>query len=177
MLIRRPYRRAQQAIAVAATLSVLTLTACANPLEQLVQKGAEGAVEKLIEQNTGASVDIDQDGEGGSITLGDDDVKLNMGSNASLPQGWPDIPVPDGTIRMSTETADGMQVIFDTIEGEIERLLDAYRSAGFESVHSLELGEIKSEQFEKGSMRVMIQTLPGEDDMRGVQMMVFTGSE
>lgn len=52
----------------AVALSISALTACANPIEQLVSQGTQGAVEELIKQQTGADVDLNTDG-GGNSTL------------------------------------------------------------------------------------------------------------
>jgi len=63
------------------------LASCANPIQSLVEQGAQNAVKDV----TGGNVDLNVDGNG-----------------ASMPKDWPsDVPVIDGTIQSSIRLGSG----------------------------------------------------------------------
>lgn len=163
-------RLAKRMTAVGVAVALVSLTACANPIEAVVQKGAERGVEKLIEQGTGSSIDIDT--ESGSITLGDENTSIDFGSDASLPEGWPDIPTPEGSIVVSTTTDEGMQIMVQTTTSEVQRVMDELKRGGFASTSSVDLGGIKHESFESDRYRVIIQAYPGDEGDTTVMQMI-----
>jgi hypothetical protein len=112
-------RLTRPAAVLAAAALTLSLTGCfANPLESVV--------EGVIEDQTG--VDVDVDGSGGA-------------SSVSLPEGWPGLPVPDGTIT-SAIASDGTFVLTilsespDSVEAVAEELL----ASGYTEISRADLG-------------------------------------
>jgi hypothetical protein len=112
-------RLTRPAAVLAAAALTLSLTGCfGNPLE--------GVVEGVIEDQTG--IDVDVDGSGG-------------GSSVSLPEGWPDLPVPAGTIT-SAIASDGTFVLTilaespDSAEAVAQELL----ASGYTEVSRADLG-------------------------------------
>ena len=117
------------ATATVGSLLLLGLTSCANPIDQLVQQGTEQAIERIAEESTGGQVDHD------------------TGGGAALPEGWPDIPTPDGEVQMSMKSADTMTATFLTDQAEVDRLLEEFRSAGYEGEATLDMGDMKVYSF------------------------------
>jgi hypothetical protein len=77
---------ASLAIVMAMSLTPL-LAACVNPIQSLVEQGAQQAAEDVL----GGDVDLNLDGDG-----------------ASMPSDWPsDVPVIDGTIESSVRLGSG----------------------------------------------------------------------
>lgn len=103
--------------AAAAGLSLaaaLTLSACANPLDALVENVVGGGVENLVEGQLGEDVDI------------------NFGDGASLPAAWPaEIPVPEGEILLSGSAEGTSTVSITTTVAAIEQTLLDLQDAGF----------------------------------------------
>ena len=117
------------ATATVGSLLLLGLTSCANPIDQLVQQGTEQAIERIAEESTGGQVDLD------------------TGGGAALPEGWPDIPTPDGEVQMSMKSADTMTATFLTDQAEVDRLLEEFRSAGYEGEATMDMGDMKVYSF------------------------------
>ena len=114
-------------LALAAALA-LTLTGCfGNPLESL----AEGAIENIVEDQTGVDIDVD----GGS----------GVGSGASLPDDWPtDVPTPDGTIISSMAIDKTFTTSIQVAdEAAAQAGLDALLNAGFVSESTADMGALK----------------------------------
>lgn len=113
-------------LVLAAALAV-SLSGCfGNPLENL----AEGAIENIVEEQTGVDVDVDGGGSG---------------SGATLPDGWPsDVAVPDGTISSALAVDETFQVtILVADEAAAEAGLDALLASGFESESAADMGPLK----------------------------------
>lgn len=105
----------------AGTLTVATaiaLAGCGNPVESMVQKGVETAVEKA----TGAGVDIDVSGKG-----------------ASLPAGWPDIPTPSGKILASINVEGTLSATFAVDQAEVDRVIAELEQQGYEASSQMEI--------------------------------------
>lgn len=118
------------------------LAGCANPLESLIQKG----VEKGIEKGTGGKVDVD------------------TGGGASLPDGWPDIPVPPGKPSLSVKNEDGMMVTFQTDQAAVDKVLSDFEGKGFTKGDSeMDMGEMKMVTFENAEWTVNLQIVPADD--------------
>jgi len=84
--------------------AALTLSACANPLDALIENVVGGGVENLIENELGGDVDI------------------NFGEGADLPAAWPaEIPVPDGEILLSGSSDGTSTVSINTTEASAEQ--------------------------------------------------------
>lgn len=103
----------------------LGLSACANPVDELIQKGTEEAIERAVEESTGGQVDI------------------NTGSGASLPEGWPDLPVPEGEITFSSSTTDGKMLSMTASRADVEAVIEELKAAGYAEESVLETGDGK----------------------------------
>lgn len=108
----------------AVVLVVGATAGCANPLDTLLQEGTENAIEGAVENNLG------------------EDVDLNVGGGASLPDSWPsEVPVPGGEVLASIATGDGMMVTFGSSAGQAEEALSALAAAGFSEETRMETAE------------------------------------
>ncbi|MGV8885635.1 MAG: hypothetical protein ACOH1T_08635 [Microbacteriaceae bacterium] len=129
------------AVSVAASaLLVLSLSGCfANPLE--------GIVEGVIEKQTGIDVGT---GSGGS--------------SASLPDGWPGLPVPDGEIQSSI-AADGTYVVTMLIDEEasIEAIVAQLEGSGYTTEADSNFGGLRGVVMSNDEMSVTLSWLPDED--------------
>ncbi len=112
--------------AAAAGLSLATalaLSACANPIDSLIENVVGGGVENLIEGQLG------------------DDVDINFGEGASLPASWPaEVPVPDGEILLSGSAEGTSTVSLNTTEASAEQTLLELQDSGFEITQESGLG-------------------------------------
>ena len=140
------------ASATVGSLLLLGLTGCANPIDQLVQQGTEQAIERLAEESTGGQIDI------------------NTGGGAALPEGWPDIPTPDGEIQMSLKSADTMTATFLTDQAEVDRLLEEFRSAGYEGESTMDMGDMKVYSFTGQEWFVGFTVIVDSDDSSKVSV-------
>lgn len=134
------------ALSAATVLLGLGLTACTNPIDQLVQGGVEQGVEEAIEQATGGNVDID------------------TGGGASLPSDFPaDVPVPPGTITSSL-TTDGIFQIMTTLDDVAQgaTFAEEVEAAGYTLTTSQDLGEMKVWILENGTWTLSVTTIDGE---------------
>lgn len=134
------------ALSAAAVLLAAGLSACTNPIDQLVQGGVEQGVEEAIEQATGGKVDID------------------TGGGASLPSDFPaDVPVPPGTITSSL-TTDGIFQIMTTLDDVAQGadFAEEIEAAGYTLTTSQDLGEMKVWILENGTWTLSVTTIDGE---------------
>jgi hypothetical protein len=89
---------------VIAAAAALALTGCSSAVDGL----AEGAVEKALENEIGASTDVQIDDD--SFTVDTEDGSVTAGAG-SVPEDFPaDVPLPDGEVSFAQrlETADGL---------------------------------------------------------------------
>ncbi len=95
------------ALAISLAVSLLFAGGCFNLGEKIAGEITEGIIEKGIEGDTGADVDI----SGDSVTIKTDEGESTIGSGADIPDGYPEgeVPVyPDMTITSSQKiTQDG----------------------------------------------------------------------
>lgn len=112
--------------AAAAGLSLaaaLTLSACANPLDALVENVVGGGVENLIEGELGGDVDI------------------NFGDGADLPSAWPaEVPVPDGEILFSGSSEGTSTISINTTRAIVDQLVVDLQDSGYEITQETGLG-------------------------------------
>ena len=131
------------ATAIVTALGILGLSACANPVEQLIQQGTESALEDIIEQQSGGKVDIDSDSGGATIET-DDGTKIQYGGNVALPDEWPGLPLPGGElIGAATSAEGGIVLTYRTTVDEGEKLLQTLERDGYETEQSSDMGEMK----------------------------------
>lgn len=109
------------ATALAAVLAV-TLAGCANPVEQIVKD----TVGKVVKDQTGVDVNVDTEGSG-----------------ASLPDGFPNIPTPEGKIVSSVKANKGFMVNFLTDQAAADSIVDQIKGAGFSEESAMDMGEVK----------------------------------
>lgn len=117
---------------VVATAAVLALSGCSNAVDGL----AEGAVERAIENELGASADVSIDDD--SFTVDTEDGSITAGAG-SLPEDFPaDVPLVDGEVSFSQrlETADGLGwtvVITSPVEpaATVEQVRNDLQANGF----------------------------------------------
>lgn len=128
-----------RAIVVAAL--ALTLTGCAgNPVQ--------GIIEGVVEDQTGIDVST---GSGGQ--------------SASLPSGWPDLPLPSGTITSSLAAGTTFAVTFEVdAESEVDRLIDELMGSGYSESSSVDFGELKGAVFESSEYTVSLTWTPNTEN-------------
>lgn len=136
--------------AAAAGLSLaaaLTLSACANPLDALIENVVGGGVENLIEDQTG--VDVSVPGSGG----------------ASLPDSWPaDVPTPEGEVLFSVATGENWTATIEVADqGTIDRLYTDLEGAGYSLTAEADFGGILTRTYELGSRIVTVGVIADEE--------------
>jgi len=96
------------AAAIGAVTLSLALTACCHP--------AENVLEQLTEDQIGADVDINADGNGG-VKVETEGGSYAVGNNVQLPDNFPkDVPHPDEAKLASVFDASGTYMLmFDDI--------------------------------------------------------------
>lgn len=99
----------------------LSLTGCANPLQGLIEGGANKVTENILEQATG-----------GEVKLG----------GTSLPDGFPsEVPTPNGKLLQSAVFSGVYTLAFEVDEKEVESFLQTLESQGFEGGDGMESEE------------------------------------
>lgn len=108
-------RTTSTAAAIGLSLATaLTLSACANPLDSLIENVVGGGVENLIEGQLG------------------DDIDINFGDGAGLPSSWPaEVPVPEGEILLSGSSEGISTVSITTTAAAIENTIRDLQDAGY----------------------------------------------
>lgn len=133
--------------------AALTLSACANPIDGLVEgvvnQGVENVIEGAIEGESGGDVDISAPGTGGG----------------SLPDSWPaDVPTPEGEILFSL-ASDGTysatilvsdMAVVDSVHAELE-------AAGYTVISEADFGGILTKVFEGEAYSVTSGVVPDEE--------------
>ncbi|MER3390510.1 MAG: hypothetical protein RJQ01_10800 [Microcella sp.] len=137
--------------AAAAGLSLaaaLTLSACANPLEGLIENVVGGGVENLIEDQTGVNIDID--GSGG----------------ASLPASWPaDVPTPDGNVLFSAGVDGNYTATFEIAGADtVDRLRGDLEGAGYALTQEADYGGLLNYFYENDTYTVTVVYIAGEGE-------------
>lgn len=105
------------------------LTACGGATDQ--------TVEEAIENQTGQDVEVDS-GDG-TITASKDGTSVTVGEGATLPEGWPDLPTPDGGTIVSSSSADkdgtSVQIVTFKVDGDAaaaaKSLSETLQAAGY----------------------------------------------
>lgn len=124
-----------RAIVVAAV--ALTLTGCAvNPIQ--------GVVEGVIENQTGIDVSTSSGGQ-----------------SATLPAGWPDLPVPGGTIISSIASDTTFALTFEVDdESAVDGLIGELTGRGYTQASSIDFGELKGAVLESSEYTVSLTWTP-----------------
>jgi hypothetical protein len=114
-------RSSRLAAILAASALTLSLAGCfGNPVESIV--------EGVIENQTGIDVDAG-----------------TQGTPASLPDGWPGLPVPPGTITSSiaADSTFAIDILVDSTDA-IEATIAELMAQGYSETTRTDLGELQS---------------------------------
>lgn len=129
--------------------AALTLSACANPIDGLVEGVVNNGVENIVE---GAI-----EGEGG----GDVDVSL-PGTGASLPDSWPsDVPTPEGDVLFSSAidgTWGATIVVADA--SVVDGVYAELEAAGWTLVGESSIDILSSRSYENDTYSVSVSSVP-----------------
>lgn len=132
--------------------AALSLSACANPLDGLVEgvvnQGVEDVIEGAIESETGSDVDFSAPGSG-----------------ASLPASWPsDVPTPEGEVLFSL-ASDGTYsaTILVSDMGVVDAVHAELEAAGYTVVSEADFGGILTKVFEGSAYSVTSGVVPDEE--------------
>lgn len=145
-------RTARLAIAGLGIAAAFTLSACANPLDGLIEGvvggGVENIIEGAIEGETGSDVDINVPGTGGG----------------SLPSSWPsDVPTPSGDILFSLASDGTFAATIDVGDAAaVEAIYAELEGAGYTIVSEADLGGIVSKIYENDAYTVTVGTMPDD---------------
>lgn len=162
-----------------ATATVLTacgmliMTGCANPIEQLISKGTESALEKAIEQGGGGGVNLDLSEDGGLSFETEEGGSVNLGSSASVPDDWPGLPLPHGELVSAITQEGTFALTYRATVSEAESLLAALISAGYSEKSSNDMGAMKMHMLEGTDWDVNLTWIIDENtDEANVQYML-----
>ncbi len=134
------------------------LTACGGG-------GTDNALEQTIEDQTGQDVDVDSGN--GTITASKDGTSVTVGEGATLPEGWPDLPTPDGGTVISSTSAekDGktIQIVTFKVDGNpvdaAKSLSDKLQSAGYTLDGSAVVGAAAQYGLSNDTYEIVLLTL------------------
>ncbi len=117
------------------TLATL-LVGCGNAVDKVTESATDKAVEKMIESSTDEQIDIDRDGDtmrietedgtmtvdaDGNMVVESDEGTMTIESGETLPDDFPDIPMPDElTIEATSHISDAETEVF-SVSGLIDR--------------------------------------------------------
>lgn len=114
------------AFVLAAPIVALTLAGCG------IGPSPEGIVERIVEEaaaQSGEDLDFDVD---------------TSGEGASLPTGWPDLPVPEGRIVSAMKISDSFNISVEIADEDAARTtISELQAAGFELTGETDFGELK----------------------------------
>lgn len=132
--------------------AAFSLSACANPLDGLVEgvvnQGVENVIEGAIEGDSGGDVDVSLPGTG-----------------ASLPDSWPsDVPTPEGDVLFSSSIDGnwGAQILVDNV-GVLDALYSELEAAGFALTGEANIDVLTSRTYESDVYTVSVGSLPDPD--------------
>jgi len=151
--MRRTPRFALAGLGLAAAF---TLSACANPLDSLVENVVSGGVENLIENELGGDVDINIPGSGGS---------------ASLPASWPsDVPTPAGDVIFSLGTPGNWSAtILVPSQAVVDQAFADLESAGYTLTTEADFGGLISKVYDTDTRTVTIGVI-SEEGVDGINV-------
>ncbi len=134
----------------------LLASGCGAAVDKVTEKATEKVVEEVVESNTGGDVDIQQDGDTfsiqtedgsmsvdseGNMVIESDEGSMTIETGESLPDDFPDVPLPSGLEIDSTShiTADGNEnfSVSGLVENDAADVFEAWigqlEDAGFTS--------------------------------------------
>ncbi len=127
--------------------------------------GTDEAIEQQIENETGLDTQVDSDN--GTITASQDGTSVTVGEEADLPDGWPDLPTPDGGEIISSTSSDkngrSIQIVTFKVEGDAagaaKSLADQLEEAGYTLDGSAVSGPQATYGLSNASYEIVILTL------------------
>ena len=160
---------------------IFSASSCGNTDEKVAEKNSEKIAEKLIKNATGNDVDIDIDknGETGSITIkGDKGEEVTISSNGNkIPDNFPsDIYLPGGDIAsVGTISGEGdiITIVLNVKEStkEIaEKILNEMKTNGWKSEMNMTTGEGGLQMYSKDDNSLTI-TIGKDNDQTQVSYM------
>lgn len=169
--------------AAGALVATAGVTACSGSSDGADVAGqADKIAEKIVEDATGGTADMDTDD--GSVTIETDDGTISYGSG-DLPQGWPaEILLPDdfevtaGT-TMPRDDGEYMTVLGTTTSGPDE-LVDFYKAGmvGWETQNETTIdtdGRIRSAQLIKGDLSLLVSATEMEPGVSELTLVYTRG--
>lgn len=145
----------------------LTLAACGSV--------AEEAAEQAIEESLGGgNVEVEDDG----LKITDDEGnEIATGSQASLPEEWPDeIPVPEGDLISSTASPNAVSITVQS-DGDADAIFTDLKSqveaAGFSAEFTSQNEDVQAASLTRGEEIVSITVIDDED---GVTIQMSAGN-
>lgn len=155
-------------IGVLLPLLAVTLIGC-SVTDKLSQKAGEELMEKTIEKQTGAKVDINSNGEDITIKSADGQTQYSSGGSAQIPEGFPKelIVADDAKIIMSSSSKTGSSVSYVTNSAQTDisaKLLTTLGALGWEKQMDINSDNSIMLTYAKGSMSAIISI--GENDSK-----------
>lgn len=150
MITSRARHRAPLTIA-AITLLAVGATGCfQNPIEAAIQGAVNDTVENVVEDATGADIDVDLDGSG-----------------ATIPDGFPsELPLPEGNLVSALAVDDTYVLSYESTEDAAAAIVAEYKAAGWNVVSEADYGDLKIFAFDNGEWQAGISTaIDGETVM------------
>lgn len=149
-------RMRRQVPAVLVLVTALALTGCANPIEQLVERG----VSDLIDEASGGEVQI------GGIT-GGNDVPSDFPASVPLPAGN-----PDSALRVVNDDKPSWTLHYSVGLDTFEQLRSQIVAAGFDEETSGDVADVmRMAQYTDGTLRISLALMGGGDEAL-LQLMV-----
>lgn len=134
-----------------------SLTACGG--------GTSGTIEQQIEDETGKDTEVEA-GDG-TITASQGGTSVTVGKDAQLPEGWPDLPTPDGGQVISSTSGDKggktIQIVTFKVDGDAaaaaKTLADKIQAAGYSLDGSAVTGPQATYGLSNDTYEIVILTL------------------
>ncbi|MBA8816251.1 hypothetical protein FHX48_001324 [Microbacterium halimionae] len=121
----------------------------ANPIDQLVQGGAEILVAQAVGGASGADVDID----------------VNGGSDIGPPDGWPGLPMPEGEVISAMRIDDSYSAtILTADERTVEDTIADLNALGYAEVTTADLGGFKTVSVADDDLTILLSWFQDEEN-------------
>jgi hypothetical protein len=103
-----------------AVFAALTLSACANPLQGLIEEGT--------------GVTVDEGGDGATIET--EDGSIDLGGSASVPDNFPsELPLPDAELLVAITGENSWTLTYTGMDAETaDAFVDTFRDGDWEMV-------------------------------------------
>ncbi len=163
-------------------LAILTfsVSSCGNNDEKVADKTSEEIAEKIIESATGNKVDVNKNGETGSVTIkGDNGEEVTISSNGNdIPDDFPsDIYLPEGKISsvgtINSEEGDIITIVLNVKESTdkiAEKILKKMKANGWKSEMNMTTGEGGLQMYSKDDNSLTV-TIGSENNKTQVSYM------